>query len=451
MGGDKHQGLAAFLLIAFGFGLAAIFTPCVFPMIPITVSFFLNKQSGSRGESLSQAIVFCLGIIILFSTLGLVATAILGPFGAQQLSSSPWVNGFIALVFFAFALSLLGAFEITIPSSILTRLDRGSERGGVVGTLVMGLTFSLTAFACVGPFVGTLLAGSLTGGGMRPLFGMVTFAAGLAAPFFLLALFPSYLKRLPRSGGWMARVKIVLGFLVLAMMLKYVANIDAVLQWNAITRERFLAAWVVLFALPGLYLLGFLRLEGIKPDEPVGIWRLILGSTFLVFAVSLVPGMFGASLGELDAYVPVAASASGPSGASARGEQLAWRKNEYREALEAARAGNKFVFVSFTGYACTNCHWMKSNMFPRSEIAAALKDYVLVELYTDGTDAASEANQQLLERKFSSVAIPFYAILDPNENVIASFAGLTRDASEFASFLNSPKSGSSAAGSNPTI
>ena len=451
VGGADDRGLAAFLLIAFGFGLAAIFTPCVFPIIPVTVSFFLNKQAGSRGESLFQAAVFCLGIIVLFSTFGLVTTAALGPFGAQQLSSSPWVNGFIALVFLAFGLSLLGAFEITIPSSVLTRLDQGSQRGGTAGTLLMGLTFSLTAFACVGPFVGTLLAGSLTAGGVRPLLGMVTFASGLAAPFFLLALFPSYLKRLPKSGGWMSRVKIVLGFLVLAVMLKYLSNIDAVMQWNVITRERFLAAWVVLFALPGLYLLGFLRLEGIKPGETVGIWRLVLGSLLLMFAVSLVPGMFGGSLGEIDAYVPVAQPSAAGSGSGMRGGELAWRKNQYREALEAAREENKLVFVSFTGYACTNCHWMKSNMFPGPEIAAALKEYVLVELYTDGTDAASEANRQLLESKFSTVAIPFYAILEPDEKVVAGFAGLTRDAREFAGFLRSPNGRAAGAGARSSI
>jgi thiol:disulfide interchange protein len=200
----QNQGLGAFLLVAFGFGLASIFTPCVFPMIPITMSYFLNRQSGSRRESVIQAVVFCLGIIVLFSGLGLLTTAILGPFGVVQLGSNPWVNGFIAALFIAFGLSLLGAFEITIPSAVLTKLNQSSEKGGFVGTLLMGLTFSLASFACVGPFVGTLLAASVSGGGSRPLIGMVTFATGLALPFFLLALFPSYLKRMPKSGGWHA-------------------------------------------------------------------------------------------------------------------------------------------------------------------------------------------------------------------------------------------------------
>ncbi len=424
------QGLGAFLLVAFGVGLAAIFTPCVFPMIPITMSFFLNRQ-GTRRESVFHAALFCLGIVVLFSGLGLLTTAILGPFGVVQLGSNPWVNGFIALVFLAFGLSLLGAFEITIPSALLTKLDRGSQKGGIAGTLLMGLTFALSSFACVGPFMGTLLAASVGSGGLRPLLGMVTFATGLALPFFVLALFPSYLKRLPKSGGWLARVKVVMGFVVLAAMVKYLASVDQVLQWNVITRERFLAAWIVLFAMAGLYLLGFLRLEGIAKDEPMGLGRLLTGMVFLIFAISLAPGMSGAKLGELDAYIPVA---SGGGAAGGTGE-LAWMKNQYREALDRARSEGKLVLVDFTGYACTNCHWMKANMFTRPEIAGALQNLVLVELYTDGTDAASVANQELEQSKFQTIAIPYYAILDAEGNVVATYPGATRDAGAYLAFL----------------
>jgi thiol:disulfide interchange protein DsbD len=427
------QGLGAFLLVAFGFGLAAIFTPCVFPMIPITMSFFLNRQ-GTRRESVFQAVLFCLGIVVLFSGLGLLTTAILGPFGVVQLGSNPWVNGFIALVFLAFGLSLLGAFEITIPSSVLTSLDRGSQKGGIAGTLLMGLTFALSSFACVGPFMGTLLAASVGSGGARPLLGMLAFASGLALPFFLLALFPSYLKRLPKSGAWMARVKVVIGFIVLAAMLKFLASVDQVLQWNVITRERFLAAWIVLFAMAGLYLLGFLRLEGIAKDEPMGLGRLLTGMVFLIFAISLAPGMSGAKLGELDAYIPLASG--GAAGGGGGGQSaLLWMKNQYREALDRARREGKLVFVNFTGYACTNCHWMRANMFTRPEIAGALQNFVLVELYTDGTDAASLANQELEQGKFQTIAIPYYAILDADGNAIATYPGATRDAAAYLAFL----------------
>jgi thiol:disulfide interchange protein len=429
-----EQGIGAFLAVAFGFGLASIFTPCVFPMIPITMSYFINRQSG-----LAQAVVFCLGIIVLFTGLGLLMTAVLGPFGIVALGSNPWVNGFITVLFLVFGLSLLGAFEITIPSSILTRLNASSEKGGFAGTLLMGLTFSLASFACVGPFVGTLLAASVSSGGARPLIGMATFATGLSLPFFFLALFPSYLKKLPRSGGWMSRVKVVMGFVILAASLKYLASVDQVLRWGFLTRERFLAAWIVLFAMAGLYLLGFIRLEGIKPDDRMGVSRLLIGMAFVIFAISLFPGMYGARLGDLDAFVPLAEN----GGAAVGGSQstLVWMKDQYREALARAKAEGKRVFVNFTGYACANCHWMKANMFTKPEIAAAMSGFVLVELYGDADDATSEANQALQLKMFNTVAQPFYAILDPDEKVIATFPGLTKNPAEFLAFLQKGAAG----------
>lgn len=418
-----------FALVAFGLGLAAVFTPCVFPMIPFTVSVFI------RSNSLAQAAAYAGGIVVFFTTLGLVVSALLGPFGVVQLGSNPWVNGVIAAVFFAFSLSLLGAFEITLPSSWLTRMDSLSQsKGGVLGALLMGLTFALTSFACVGPFMGGLLAASVQGDKLQPAIGMLGFSSGLASPFFFLALFPGAMQKMPRSGGWLPRVKTVLGFILLALTLKYLSNIDQVLQTGYLTRERFLAAWIILFLLPGLYLLGFLRMEGIKRDENVGVARAIIGAIFLIFAVSLIPGMFGGKLGELDAYVPLASESSFGTSAGG-GEKLAWMKNQYKEAIAKAKTENKLVLVNFTGYACTNCHWMKANMFPRTEVAAALKDLVLVELYTDSTDADSEKNQDLQNSKFNTVAIPFYALLDGEERVVATFPRLTKDTKEFVAFL----------------
>jgi thiol:disulfide interchange protein len=429
------QGWSAFLLLAFGAGLACIFTPCVFPMIPITMSYFLNQQSGDKRSGVTQAIVFCLGIVVLFSGLGLLVTAVLGPVGVKQLGSNPWVNGFIAALFIAFGLSLLGAFEITIPSSILTKLNQSSGTGGFAGTLLMGLTFALSSFACVGPFVGTLLAASVSEGPWRPAVGMVVFATGLALPFFLLALFPSYLKRMPRSGGWLARVKVVMGFVILAASLKYLSSLDQVLQTGFLTRERFLAAWIVLFGMAGLYLLGFVRLEGVKADENMGLGRLLTGMAFLVFAVSLWPGMTGGKLGLFDAYVPAGAETS-QSGSS---DGLVWLKDRYPEALDQARREHKLVFIDFTGYACANCHWMRANTLARPEIAASLKDFVLLELYTDGTDAASETNSKLQLEKFGTVELPFYVILDSDGNLVDKFEGKTSDAGKYLAWLNNAK------------
>ncbi|HLW77472.1 MAG TPA: cytochrome c biogenesis protein CcdA, partial [Bryobacteraceae bacterium] len=409
---SAESGMLVFLLTAFGLGLAAIFTPCVFPMIPITVSFFLNQRGG-----IVQASVFSLGIIVLFCALGLGVSAAVGPFGVVQLAANPWVNGFIAAVFCVFALSLLGAFEITLPSSLLTKLDSASRRGGYLGTLLMGLTFALTSFACVGPFVGSLLAASVQTKGAQPILGMASFATGLALPFFLLAAFPSYLKKLPRSGGWLARVKVVMGFILLAAMLKYLSVIDQVMQWNLLTRDRFLAAWFVLFALTGIYLLGVLKFEGVEETDKLGIPRLLTASVFLMFAFSLLPGMFGAQLGTLDAYIPAATQTLG-GGPSPEASGPQWTKSDYTQALELAKQQNKPVLVAFTGYACTNCHWMKANMWPRPQIAELLKNFVLVELYTDGTDKESEENQKIEDDRFHTVAIPLYVIFDANGNVL---------------------------------
>lgn len=437
---QNPDDLFGYLLIAAGFGLASIFTPCVFPMIPVMTSIFLNQSQEKKGSVFGQAAVFCLGLIIFFTIIGSLVTAIAGPFGVQQLTSNPWVNGVIAAVFVALGLSMMGAFEIALPSWLLTKLNNASSGGGYVSVLVMGLTFALTAFACVGPFIGTLLVASVQGGALRPTLGMVAYAAGLAAPFLLLGIFPQYLNKLPRSGGWLARVKMVMGFVILAVALKYLSVVDTVLHANVLTRERYLAIWFVLFLLPGLYLLGKLRLEGVKPDEPLGWGRLLVATAFMAFALSLLPGMFGGKLGELEAWIPFAnensIQAGGGTSTVAAGARPSWLKNDLKSAIEKAKAENKNVFVSFTGYACTNCHWMKANMLPRPMIASKLDQYVVVELYTDGTDAASEENQKLQEGTFQSVAIPFYAILTPDQKVVATSQGLTREESEYVAFLD---------------
>jgi thiol:disulfide interchange protein len=428
---DVHDpgSTAIFLLTAFGLGLAAVFTPCVFPMIPITVTFFLNRRGG-----VAQAATFALGIVFLFCALGLGITALTGPFGVVRLGASPWVNGFIAAVFAIFAISLLGAFEITLPSGFLTRMDRVSRRDGYLGTLLMGLTFSFTAFACVGPFVGSLLAASVQTPGSRTLLGMFSFATGLSSPFFFLAAFPSYLKKLPRSGQWMVRVKVVMGFILLAATLKYLSNVDQVLQIGFLSRERVLAAWLVLFSLAGFYLLGLLRLEGVSSEEPLGIGRLLVATLILTFAFTLVPGMSGARLGELEAYLP-APQQDAPATPGRSEAALTFLKNQYPEALAKARDEHKSVLVTFTGYACTNCHWMKANLFTQPEVTAQMKDFVLVDLYTDGSDEASIKNQELQSKNYGTVAIPFYAIVGPEGNTVTTFSGLTRNATEWLDFL----------------
>ncbi len=433
----NEEGFIEFAAVAFGFGLLAIFTPCVFPMIPITMSYFVSTNTGSRRQSVIQAITFCAGVVILFTGIGAAVAALAGPFGLSQLGSSVPVNLLITAVFVAFGLSLLGVFEITIPSSTLTSLNKVSNRGGLLGTLVMGLVFALASFACTGPFIGALLAGSIQGDLSWPIFGMLMFSIGLALPFFFLALFPAYLARMPKSGSWLARTKITASFLIFAAALKYLSNVDQVYQWYILTRERYLAVWIVLLAMAGFYLLGMLRI-GDEETGSVGAGRLGIGGLFLVVAVSLIPGMFGARLGEIDAYVP-SPEYSGLTnvGFGAAADSNKWIKNDYAKALELARETGKPVLISFSGYTCTNCHWMKANMFTRPPIAEALKRLVLLELYTDGVDEVSQANQQMQLDGYGTVAIPFYAIIRPDESVIAEFPGRTRDTEEFLQFLTS--------------
>jgi thiol:disulfide interchange protein DsbD len=264
---------------------------------------------------------------------------------------------------------------------------------------------------------------------------MATFAGGLAFPFFLLALFPAWLKKLPRSGEWLARVKVVMGFLVLAFMLKYLYSLDAVLQTGFLTRERFLAAAFVLLAMAGFYLLGYVRLPGVSADTELGVARLLIGMLFVAGGISLVPGMFGARLGEIEAFIPPPSSDSASS-ASGGAVELPWMKNDLAGALAKAKAENKLVLADFTGYACTNCKWMKRNMFTRPEVDAVARNMVLVELYTDGADAESQANQKLELDKFQTVAIPFYVVYDGAQNALSTFADKTSDSQQFLSFLN---------------
>ena len=433
--GSDDQGLIRFSLVALGFGFAAILTPCVFPMIPIYMGSFMSGGKRPWGSVLRQAGTFCLGVIALFTALGGALAASLGPFGLSQIGSNAWVNLIIASVMVFFALSMLGAFELTLPSSWTTGASERSAGGGMIATLMLSLVFTLASFACTGPFIGTLLAGSISGGGVAfPVFGMAMFATGLATPFFVLALFPTLLNRLPRSGGWLSVTKRTVGFVIFAVGLKYLGNVDQVFGWGVLTRERFLSIWIVLFLAGALYLWGVLRFRDEGEAGGVGLGRIGMGAAFLAVAISLVPGMFGGRLGELDAHVPEATTAGLASGEAAG---LDWMKDDYEGALAASNAQGKPLLVSFTGYACSNCKWMKANMFTKPEIRELVQDMILVELYTDGFDEISEQHQRLQVETYRSSSIPYYALLQPDGSVVATYSGQTRNVEEFRSFLQS--------------
>ena len=427
------QGLLGFSLLALGFGFIAILTPCVFPMIPIYMGSFMSDASRPWGAVLRQAGTFCLGVIVLFTALGGVLSATLGPFGLSQIGSNAWANLLIAAVMFFFAFSMLGAFEITVPSGWTTVASEHSSGTGVVATLMLSLVFTLASFACTGPFIGSLLAGSVAeGSSIYPVLGMTLFATGLSAPFFVLALFPALMNKLPRSGGWLAISKRTAGIVIIAVGLKYLGNVDQVLGWEILSRERFLAIWIVLFFASALYLWGLLRVGDDPQSESIGLVRFGFGGAFLALALSLLPGMLGGSLGELEAHIPEAGGSSLGGGSD---RSITWIKDDYEGAAATARTAGQPLLISFTGYACSNCKWMKANMFTRPEVDELVRNFVLVELYTDGLDEASERHQAYQVERFRSASIPFYALIRPDGSVAATFSGQTRDVQEFREFL----------------
>ena len=427
------QGLSAFLYLSFTMGLLALLTPCIFPMVPITVSFFTKQESQSRRDSVIKSLVYCLGIMFTFTGLGLLLAATLGASGASRFAANPWVNMAIAGIFVAFALSLFGLFEIQLPSGLMTRLSQ-KQGSGYGAILLMGFTFSLTSFTCTAPFVGTLLVLTSLGTWMWPILGMLAFSAAFALPFFFLSLFPQGLSSLPRSGGWLNAVKVVMGFLELAAALKFLSNVDLVWGWGVLPREAFLAVWVAIFVLCGIYLLGKIRLPHDTPVESVGAIRLLFSLASLAFGIYLFTGLYGASLGELDAFFPPYGSQGTVSAIRSGGESLEWG-DDYDAALQEAQAAGKPVFIDFAGYACTNCRWMEANIFPDPAVRGLLERYVRVQLYTDGQGEVYRRNQAFQETRFGTVALPFYAIMSPADVEISRFPGLTRDKQRFLRFL----------------
>ncbi len=342
----KKSGLWAFILLSFVGGLLALLTPCVFPMIPITVSFFSKKKEGVRKTNYGGALAYCFGIIATFSALGLIVTAALGPTGIQDLATNPYVNFAVFAVFVALALSLFGLFEIGVPTAVLNKLGSGSRAVGFVGPLLMGLTFSLTSFTCTVPIVGVLLVGAAAGGDfMFPLFGMIAFSAAFSLPFFFLALFPDFLTRLPRSGAWMSQVKVFMGFVELIAAVKFLSNMDLVWGLGWLTQPVFLAVWSTLAAIAGLQLLGLLKLGNQTGDEPIGWLRRGFGFASVGAATYFLAAMQGAPLGELAAFLPPDPY---PGKASAASGPVAWR-HDYASALAEAKAAGKPLFINFTG------------------------------------------------------------------------------------------------------
>ena len=446
---DSGGSLWSFIWLAMTVGALSLLTPCVFPMIPITVSYFTNHAAGNRGAAVRDATVYALGIILTFTALGVALAILFGAAGMNQFAASPWVNLAITAIFLAFALSLFGSFNIGIPTSVLTKLDafqRGKEGSGsggrIIAILLMGLTFSLTSFTCTAPFVGSLLVMAAQGEWFMPVIGMLAFSTVFALPFFVLALAPQLISQLPKSGGWLNSVKVVMGFLEIAAAMKFLSNVDLVWGWGVFTREIVLASWVTIALLIGLYLLGKFQLSHDTAIARLGAGRLLASVLFLTLGFYFLTGLFGARLGEIESFLPPATENSfvamkQGNGREGGGGELSWMKNDYAGALRQAKQEGKAVFIDFTGYTCTNCRWMEANMFPKPAVRRELEKYVRVQLYTDGEGEPYEGFQQMQQEKFNTVAMPLYAILSADGTILATFPGLTRSEPAFVSFLQS--------------
>ena len=432
------QGFFSFVLLAISMGFLALLTPCVFPMIPITVSFFTQQGESRQGKPLKNAIIYTLGIIATFSILGFILALTLGASGANQLASNPWVNLFIGLLFIYFALSLFGMYEIEVPAKLRQFSLKQEGRGGVIGTLFMAVTFTLTSFTCTVQFIGLLLVAASQGQWFWPMIGMIVFSAAFASPFFFLALFPQYLAKMPKSGGWLNSVKVVMGFLELAAAFKFLSNTDLAWGWGFFSHNAVLAIWAVLMLLVGFYLLGKIQLPHDSPLVSVSVPRLMLSAAFLTFGLYLTSGLFGQRIhGIIYAYLPpVVESDTGAvnTNGNSMAEQFKWYRDLDSGLMEAKETG-KPVFIDFTGYTCTNCRWMEANIFTKREVKDRFNEMILVQLYTDGGPNHRENQEYEIER-FGTAALPFYVILSPYDEIITTFPGMTRDLNNFLDFLD---------------
>ncbi len=430
----KKNGLFSFVLLSLGAGFLALLTPCVFPMVPITVSFFAKRKEQSNSHGVRDALAYCLGIVGTFTGLGLVMTLLFGATGIQKLAASPFVNLGLALLFLVLAANLLGAFEIIVPAGLTNAAQGGTAKGGVLGPLLMGLTFTLTSFTCTVAFVGTLLATAAQGSLFYPVVGMLAFSTAFASPFFLLALFPQYLSKLPRAGSWMVSVKAFMGFLEIAAALKFLSNADLVWSWGVFTRPVFLALWAMLGVIAGLYLLGGLRLPHDGATK-YGWPRRALGVLTIIGGLYCLAAIEGAPFGAFNAFVPPSPYPGKSVASNGSASEGVTFLHDYAQALAQAKAQNRPLFVNFTGYTCTNCRQMEQTIFPRPEVRKELDNYIRVELYTDNGTPENERNKDLEQKLTGVVTLPVYVVVSPDGQPLRVSQGSTFDAAKFASFL----------------
>lgn len=451
-------GLWSFGLLAFLSGLAALLTPCVFPMVPMTVSYFTGGQD-SRSRGILKALVYGLSIILIYTFIGVVVARLLGEEGPNFMATHWLPNLLFFVVFVVFGLSFLGLFEINLPNSLVNKADTQADKGGWLGVFFMAFTLVLVSFSCTGPIVATVLGLAARGQTLAPVVGMVGFSLAFALPFTLFAIFPSMLKSLPRSGGWLNTVKVVLGFIELMLALKFLSMVDLAYHWGILTRDVYLVLWIVLSALLGLYLLGKYRLSHDSALDHLSVGRLLMAVLAFSFMTYLIPGLFGAPLPLLAGYLPPQSShdfsiASAEGGAaltvakaSLPAQCEAPRYAEFLElphslpgyfdleqAKRCAKAQNKPLFIDFTGHACVNCRKMEASVWSDPQVLKRLReDYVVVALYVDDKAELPAAEQYVSPRDkqlkttlgkrnadlqithYGFNAQPYYVVLDPND------------------------------------
>ena len=402
------RSIWSIFFIAFLSGFAALLTPCVFPMIPMTVSFF-TKQSKTRARGIRNAIIYGVSIIVIYVLLGIMVTWIFGADALNALSTNVWFNLLFFVLLLVFAASFLGAFEIMLPNSWANKVDNQADKGGFVGILFMALALAIVSFSCTGPIVGTLLVEAASNGGIAPIVGMFGFSLALALPFMLFALFPGWLNSLPKSGGWLNTVKVFLGFLELALAFKFLSNADLVLQLHILEREVFLAIWIAIFGTLALYLFGKITLPHDSPLTHISVGRLGMGLMVLTFTVYLIPGLWGSPLKLISAFPPPMQYSESPMGLGGSGGSNTKTDlpdgakigphgivvfEDYQSGLAYARKVNKPIMLDFTGYACVNCRKMENNVWSDASVLTILNnEIVLFSLYVDDKRELPKAQQ----------------------------------------------------------
>jgi thiol:disulfide interchange protein len=430
----------SFLWLAAVTGALSLLTPCVFPMIPITVAFFNGNAARSNRHALLHASLFAGGIIVTFTAIGLGLAVIVGAAGLSRFAANPAVNLAIGLVFVAFAASLLGLYDIPLPfgNRLLNRVDASARNrsGNAAGSVLAGFAFTLASFTCTAPFIGPLLVAAARGDWMRPLAGMAVFSVVFATPFFLLALVPRWTTSLPRAGGWLRDVKVIVGLFELAAAVKFFSNADLVWRTGLISRRTSLLVWVTMSAIAVVYLIRA-TLRGSKSRTVARSLSWLSVCAAGAVTIWLASGLGGQSLGELEAFLPPPTDVTTTAATPGSSVALHWIVNDHQLALSQAAAEKRLVFIDFTGYTCTNCRWMEANMFARADVSAEMSKFVLSRLYTDGDGPVYDAQQKFQEDRFGTVALPLYAIVDASGKTVRTFSGLTRNPGEFIAFLQS--------------